>query len=400
MSLSSSTMPLNAASSPIGSCSGATPAPKRSFSWSSVRENDARSRSSLLTKIARGMPRCFGELPRDLGLHLDALDRGHDEQREVGGLERGADVADEVGVARRVEEVDLGAVELERRQRERHRDPAALLLGVEVADRRAVLDLAEAGDRPGREQEGLGERGLAGAAVADEGDVADVGRRERLHPMTPGFASCGRAIVRTHRPPPPVGQAHDPAGRSERTWRRDAGAVAVVPWSSARGREHSRRVRARALAADPRRSSRMLDRRWRHGVERGLGPLGRGLRRIGVPADALTVFGLLALGRHRGPDRVGPPRLGGRRRDRRRRERPARRRDRPRERPGQPARRVLRLRHRPRLRRAAARRRRLVPRGPLAVRADPRVRGRRVLDARLLRAGPRRSRSGSTPAAG
>ncbi|HTK16898.1 MAG TPA: CDP-alcohol phosphatidyltransferase family protein [Acidimicrobiia bacterium] len=38
----------------------------------------------------------------------------------------------------------------------------------------------------------------------------------------------------------------------------------------------------------------MLDRRWRQGVERGLGPLGRGLRRLGVPADALTVFGLLA----------------------------------------------------------------------------------------------------------
>ena len=42
----------------------------------------------------------LGELPRDLGLHLDALDRRDDEQREVGGLERGADVADEVGVAR------------------------------------------------------------------------------------------------------------------------------------------------------------------------------------------------------------------------------------------------------------------------------------------------------------
>ena len=38
----------------------------------------------------------------------------------------------------------------------------------------------------------------------------------------------------------------------------------------------------------------MLDRRLRHGVERGLGPLGRGLRRMGVSADALTVFGLLA----------------------------------------------------------------------------------------------------------
>jgi CDP-diacylglycerol--glycerol-3-phosphate 3-phosphatidyltransferase len=37
----------------------------------------------------------------------------------------------------------------------------------------------------------------------------------------------------------------------------------------------------------------MLDRRWRKGVEQGLGPLGDRLRRLGVPADALTVFGLL-----------------------------------------------------------------------------------------------------------
>jgi CDP-diacylglycerol--glycerol-3-phosphate 3-phosphatidyltransferase len=37
----------------------------------------------------------------------------------------------------------------------------------------------------------------------------------------------------------------------------------------------------------------MLDRRWRAGVERSLGPLGRGLRHLGVTADALTVVGLL-----------------------------------------------------------------------------------------------------------
>jgi CDP-diacylglycerol--glycerol-3-phosphate 3-phosphatidyltransferase len=37
----------------------------------------------------------------------------------------------------------------------------------------------------------------------------------------------------------------------------------------------------------------MLDRRWRKGVERGLSPLGDRLRRLGVTADALTVFGLL-----------------------------------------------------------------------------------------------------------
>jgi CDP-diacylglycerol--glycerol-3-phosphate 3-phosphatidyltransferase len=38
----------------------------------------------------------------------------------------------------------------------------------------------------------------------------------------------------------------------------------------------------------------MLDRRWRGGVERGLGPVGDRLRSIGVSPDALTVFGLLA----------------------------------------------------------------------------------------------------------
>ena len=37
----------------------------------------------------------------------------------------------------------------------------------------------------------------------------------------------------------------------------------------------------------------MLDRHWRKSVEQGLGPLGDRLRRLGVTADALTVFGLL-----------------------------------------------------------------------------------------------------------
>ena len=36
----------------------------------------------------------------------------------------------------------------------------------------------------------------------------------------------------------------------------------------------------------------MLDRRWRKGVEQGLGPVGDRLRRLGITADALTVFGL------------------------------------------------------------------------------------------------------------
>jgi CDP-diacylglycerol--glycerol-3-phosphate 3-phosphatidyltransferase len=37
----------------------------------------------------------------------------------------------------------------------------------------------------------------------------------------------------------------------------------------------------------------MLDGRWRSSVERGLEPVGKSLHRIGVTADALTIFGLV-----------------------------------------------------------------------------------------------------------
>ena len=41
-----------------------------------------------------------GDAARHLGLHLDALDRAHDEHGEVGHGERRLDLGDEVGVAR------------------------------------------------------------------------------------------------------------------------------------------------------------------------------------------------------------------------------------------------------------------------------------------------------------
>ncbi len=58
VSVSRSTTPRNAVSSPIGSSSGATPAPNFAFKSSSVRANDARSRSSLFTNTARGSLAC------------------------------------------------------------------------------------------------------------------------------------------------------------------------------------------------------------------------------------------------------------------------------------------------------------------------------------------------------
>ena len=207
------------------------------------------------------------------------------------------------------------AVELERGERERHRDPAPLLLGVEVADGRAVLDLAQAGDRPGGEQERLGERRLAGAAVAHEGDVADVGRRERLHPATPGFA-CVRSGDCTNAP-----SVHQWTARATAQARGPTRAGARWYPRSARGREHawySGRC-ARHRAVRPRGVLACSTDAGGTASSGASAPLGRGLRRIGVPADALTVFGLLASVATAVLIGVGPPRLGRRRRDRRRR---------------------------------------------------------------------------------
>ena len=144
----------------------------------------ARERRALTVELVHEErprePELFGHPPDDLGLHLDALDRGHHEDREVGGAERGGDVADEVGVSGGVEHVDLDALVLEGRDAERRGDPAPGFLGVEVGDGVAVLHPALTGDRPGDEEQRLGERGLARPAVAHEGDVAKLVRRVRL----------------------------------------------------------------------------------------------------------------------------------------------------------------------------------------------------------------------------
>ena len=87
-----------------------------------------------------GQPLLDRELPGVLGLDLDAVDRRDHDDHGVGRADRRAQVADEVGVARRVEDVDLHALPLDRRHRQRDRDALALLVGVVVGDGVAVLD--------------------------------------------------------------------------------------------------------------------------------------------------------------------------------------------------------------------------------------------------------------------
>ncbi len=113
------------------------------------------------------------------GLHAA---RGvHDEDRAVGRGEAFDDLRDEVRVARRVDERDAGPVGFEGADREAQRRPPLLLLGLEVEVGRPVVDATEPGDRPGPEEQLLGQRRLAGPGVAGQDDASEVGEVDTLH---------------------------------------------------------------------------------------------------------------------------------------------------------------------------------------------------------------------------
>ena len=152
------------------------------------------------------------------------------------------------------------ALALERRKRQRDRDLALDLLGVEVGDGGAVLDPALAVDRPRAEQQRLGEGGLPGPAVTDQGDVADLGGREGLHSTSldlGGLTGCEVASQKWYADP---------------GWYRD--------------RAHSPTHQQGAGLT-------VFDGRWRTGVDRGTRPVGDGTRRTGITADHLTGVGLV-----------------------------------------------------------------------------------------------------------
>ena len=66
----------------------------------------ARGASSWVTATARGMPTTAHSLPQRPGRGVDAVGRRDDEERGVRGPQAGPELADEVGVAGGVEEVE------------------------------------------------------------------------------------------------------------------------------------------------------------------------------------------------------------------------------------------------------------------------------------------------------
>ncbi len=119
---------------------------------------------------------------------LNALVGGDDDRHRLGRRQDRERLAEEVGEAGRVDQVDEQAVVPKRRDRRIEAVAMGLLLGLEVADGVAVLDAPGLRDHAGVRKQTLGERRLARAAVADEGDVAG----------GPGVPIAGVAVV-VHR---------------------------------------------------------------------------------------------------------------------------------------------------------------------------------------------------------
>ena len=168
--------PWKSASCPMGSSTGATPAPKVARISARVRSKSARSRSSLLMTMTRGHAEAGRGAPGVLGLGLHAVGGADDDDGQVDVGQGGDHLAGEVGVPGGVEQVHLDPVDREGGQAGRDGQLARHLLGLEVHDGGALLHRPPSGDGPRGGQQRLGQGGLAGTVVPDEGDVANCGR--------------------------------------------------------------------------------------------------------------------------------------------------------------------------------------------------------------------------------
>ena len=113
-------------------------------------------------------------LPALFGADADAALRGQADQTRVGNAQGLHDLTGKVEVAGVIENVDLALVIFHRNDRRRDGILALLLFVVEVGNGRAVRALAQTGDRLGRKEHALAQRGLAVAAVTQQADVANV----------------------------------------------------------------------------------------------------------------------------------------------------------------------------------------------------------------------------------
>ena len=133
----------------------------------------------------------LGAAPHLLGRHLDAGHRIDDDDGGIGDAQRRARVAQEVGHARRVDEVDFDLVPLGVGECSGEGVLAGNLFFVVIRHRRPVVYPSKSVHRAGIEQQGGDELCLAGAAMADEGHISQRLSVVDLHERSPPKAvSC------------------------------------------------------------------------------------------------------------------------------------------------------------------------------------------------------------------
>ena len=149
--------------------------------------------------------------PQLFRLHLDAGDGVDDDHGGFDDAQRRAGVAEEVGEAWCVDEVDLGFLPFGVGETGGERVLAGNLFVVEVGDGGAVVHPADAIDGAGGEEQGRHQLGLAASAVSDDSHVAEAGRVVDLHR---GIPPAPRVFPRGGVSRPggrPMGSASEPA---------------------------------------------------------------------------------------------------------------------------------------------------------------------------------------------
>ena len=121
-----------------------------------------------------------------------AGDCADDDQRAVRKCHSGGYFAIEVEETGRVNHIDLRVFPLERRKRHVDRNGPLDLFGIKIRRGGAVFNLTHAVNKTRIEQHGLGQRGLALAAMTENANVANVFRGVFLHSETPYILVCFR----------------------------------------------------------------------------------------------------------------------------------------------------------------------------------------------------------------
>ncbi len=132
--------PSKLACAPIGSCNGTNVPPNVLPKVSNARWKLACSRSILLMSTKRGRLRSLAVSPGQFGADFNARDAIDEDHSRFHHADSAFDFTGKIGVARRVQHIDLAALVLERQQRSGERNVTTDFFVVKVRNGRAVFD--------------------------------------------------------------------------------------------------------------------------------------------------------------------------------------------------------------------------------------------------------------------